>query len=72
MLNIRPSVERGIPLWAFGAPLVGVPIMVALLAIATPRAAGFEEQTTIEVLQIQELAEASTTAHDCTLRPNDS
>lgn len=31
--------EKALPLWAaLGAPLVGVPLMVGLLAIATPKA----------------------------------
>lgn len=72
MLNIRMSVKRGVPLWAFGAPIIGVPIMVALLAIVTPRATGVEEPATIEVPEVQEVAEATVLAHDCTGPTNDS
>ena len=72
MLNLRTRAQRGVPLWAFGAPLVGVPIMVAFLAIATPRAASVEQPTTIEVLEPQELAEASALTHDCSEGRNDS
>lgn len=72
MLNVRTSAERGVPLWAFGAPLVGVPIMVALLAIAAPHAVGFEQETTIEELQVQELAQTTAPTHECATPSNDS
>jgi hypothetical protein len=44
--------EKALPLWAaLGAPLVGVPLMVGLLAIATPKAeAPAEEPTPTPVL----------------------
>ena len=37
MIHARIDDERAIPFWAaIGAPLVGVPLMVALLALAAP------------------------------------
>ncbi|MDH3270751.1 MAG: hypothetical protein OEN56_05430 [Gemmatimonadota bacterium] len=37
MINVRMDSRRSAPAWAaVGAPLVGVPILVALLALATP------------------------------------
>ena len=38
MLNIHISERREVPLWAaLGAPLIGVPLMVALLALTAPK-----------------------------------
>ena len=37
MLNTRRTKKRGTPLWALGVPAVGVPLMVALLALAGPK-----------------------------------
>ena len=37
MIHARMDREKVVPLWAaIGAPLVGVPLMVALLALAAP------------------------------------
>ena len=37
MIHARIDREKAVPLWAaIGAPLVGVPLMVALLALAAP------------------------------------
>ncbi len=39
--------EKALPLWAaLGAPLVGVPLMVGLLAIATPKVEAPAEEPT--------------------------
>ena len=39
MIHAHIDREKTVPLWAaVGAPLVGVPLMVALLALATPAA----------------------------------
>jgi len=37
MLNAHVSKERQVPLWALGAPAIGVPLMVALLALTAPK-----------------------------------
>ena len=38
MLNTHLSERREAPLWAvLGAPLIGVPLMVALLALTAPK-----------------------------------
>lgn len=37
MLSTHTIEGRGLPLWAIVAPLVGVPALVALLALAAPR-----------------------------------
>ncbi|MCH7531487.1 MAG: hypothetical protein IIB36_06925 [Gemmatimonadetes bacterium] len=38
MLNTHISERREVPLWAaLGAPLIGVPLMVALLALTAPK-----------------------------------
>ena len=38
MLNAHISERREVPLWAaLGAPLIGVPLMVALLALTAPK-----------------------------------
>ncbi len=38
MLNIHISERREVPFWAaIGAPLIGVPLMVALLALTAPK-----------------------------------
>ena len=38
MIHAHISEKRAVPLWAvIGAPLVGVPLMVALLALAAPQ-----------------------------------
>ena len=36
MLNTHMTKEREVPLWAIGAPAIGVPLMVALLALTAP------------------------------------
>jgi len=36
MLNTHITEERGVPLWAMGVPAIGVPLMVALLALTAP------------------------------------
>ncbi len=36
MLNTRMTKEREVPLWAIGAPTIGVPLMVALLSLTAP------------------------------------
>ncbi len=38
MLSTHISKKREVPLWAaLGAPLIGVPLMVALLALTAPK-----------------------------------
>ena len=38
MINTHISERREVPLWAvLGAPLIGVPLMVALLALTAPK-----------------------------------
>ncbi len=37
MLNTHMSKERDVPWWAIGAPAIGVPLMVALLALTAPK-----------------------------------
>ncbi len=37
MLNIHLTNEREVPWWAIGAPAIGVPLMVALLALTAPK-----------------------------------
>jgi hypothetical protein len=38
MINAHINEKEGAPWWvAIGAPLVGVPLMVALLALASPQ-----------------------------------
>ena len=38
MINLHIDDKKGAPWWvAVGAPLVGVPLMVALLALASPQ-----------------------------------
>lgn len=47
MIQAHIDNKRSVPLWAIvGAPLIGVPLMVALLALAAP--AGVPEATEIE------------------------
>ena len=36
MLNTHMTKEREVPSWAIGAPAIGVPLMVALLALTAP------------------------------------
>lgn len=37
MIHAHLNEEKAVPLWAaIGAPLIGVPLMVALLALAAP------------------------------------
>jgi hypothetical protein len=37
MLNKRRTREREVTWWAIGAPVIGVPLMVALLALTAPK-----------------------------------
>ena len=37
MLYTHMTKERGVPLWAIGVPAIGVPLMVALLALTAPK-----------------------------------
>jgi hypothetical protein len=37
MLNTHTMKRGGAPLWAFAAPLLGVPALVALLAVTAPK-----------------------------------
>ena len=37
MLNTHLTNEREVPWWAIGAPAIGVPLMVALLALTAPK-----------------------------------
>ncbi|MDA0329883.1 MAG: hypothetical protein O2958_12860 [Gemmatimonadetes bacterium] len=47
MIQAHIDNKKSVPLWAIvGAPLIGVPLMVALLALTTP--AGVPEATDIE------------------------
>lgn len=49
MTRVYIANKRATPLWAvFGAPLIGVPLMVGLLALAAPRGTEPSEVTTSE------------------------
>ena len=76
MFNTRITKERGVPLWAIGAPAIGVPLMVALLALVAPRrempVEGVDLRPTIEKVERQAMNHASGLSSDCTLLPSGS
>lgn len=46
MINAHMKNRQSAPVWAIlGAPLVGIPLIVALLALAQPRAESMEPDT---------------------------
>lgn len=63
MINAHMKNRESAPVWAIlGAPLVGIPLLIALLALAHPRAEslepGTESMVTIEQIeQIEEIDE---------------
>ncbi len=70
MLNTRMTKDREIPLWAIGAPAIGVPLMVALLALTAPKhetpARGADLGATTERVERQALDHASGPLAHCT------
>ncbi len=54
MMNAHLSEKRAVPWWAaIGAPLVGVPLMVGLLALVAPKDSGPEAKTDDEWQEIE-------------------
>lgn len=53
MIQAHMNRERAVPLWAaLGTPLVGVPLMVALLALAAPSEPVVETETSFTIEQV--------------------
>ncbi len=77
MLNTYVNERREVPLWAIGVPAVGVPIMVALLALTAPRHEAMFDGTelgadTTEQVEHQAADHAFGFASDCVGRTSSS
>ena len=76
MLNTRRTKERGVPLWAFAAPAIGVPLMVALLSLIAPEhqmpVEGADLGASTEQVERQAVDYASGLASHCTGRSSSS
>jgi hypothetical protein len=76
MYNARVGQERGVPLWAFVVPAIGVPLMVALLSLTAPKleesVGGADLGATPEQLEWQAADRASGLTSDCTGRQSNS
>ena len=77
MLNTLTNERREVPLWAaIGAPLVGVPLLVALLALTAPKQEthvdGAEAGATMEQVEDQSIDHAASVAADYIMQPNRS
>ncbi len=76
MLNAHMGQERGVPLWAFAAPAIGVPLMVAILALTAPKhegsVGGPDLGAITEQVDWQALDHASALTSDCTGRSSSS
>ena len=76
MLNTRLTKEREVPLWAIGAPAIGVPLMVALLSLTAPEhetpVDGADLGATTEQVESQPVDHAGGLASDCTGRPSNT
>ena len=75
MLNTRMTKEEA-PWWAVGAPAIGVPLMVAVLALTAPKREtpvdGADLGPTTEQLDRQAGDHASVRPSECTERPSGS
>ena len=64
IVNVRKENESAVPWWAaFGAPLLGVPILVGLLALGSPSEARDLPPDTETVLTGESLDAAPATVH---------
>ena len=76
MLNTRMTKDREIPLWAIGAPAIGVPLMVALLALTAPKhetpVDGADPGATTEQVERQAADHAFGVPSDCTEQTSSS
>ncbi len=76
MLNTHMTKEREVPLWAIGAPAIGVPLMVALLALTAPKHETPVDRAdlgaTTEQVEGQAVDHASGLSADCTEQPSSS
>ena len=73
MLNTHMTTQREVPWWAIGAPAVGVPIMVALLALTAPKHEAAVDGTDLGATteQVERQASSGFPAH-CSGRPRKS
>lgn len=64
--------KKTLPLWAaLAAPVIGVPLMVGLLALASPKAeAPAEEPTPVLVTQPVDSYEVVPVSHDSAAKPD--
>jgi hypothetical protein len=76
MLNTHMSKERELPLWAIGAPAIGIPLMVALLALTAPKyerpVDGADLGAPTEQVERQAAHQASSLPSDCIEPPSSS
>ena len=76
MSNTHLIKERRLPLWAIGSTAIGVPLMVALLALVAPKGGiqgdGMESGATTEWVENQSVDRASRVSYDCTVPPRGS
>ena len=73
MITARIRSERAVPLWAvLGAPLVGVPLMVVLLALTAPAQempADDVEGFATEQVEVQGIEQAVRGTAGCLIQP---
>lgn len=73
MLNPHMTKERGFPLWSIGVPAIGVPLMVALLALTAPKQEtpcdAPDLGATTEQVERQAADDASGLTAECTEQP---
>ena len=76
MLNTNVGGRREVPLWALGTPLIGVPLMVAVLAVTAPRhetrVDGAEQSARTEQVERQAVDHASSLSTHCSKQPSRS
>ena len=76
MLNVHLTNEREVPWWAIGAPAIGVPLMIALLALTAPKPEtpvdGTDLGVTTEQVDRQAVDHAFSVPTHCTQRSSSS
>ena len=76
MLNTHLTNDGEVPWWAIGAPAIGVPLMVALLALTAPKQEtpvdGTDLGATTEQVERQAVDHALSVPAHCTGQPSNS
>lgn len=70
MTGTKIDIERAAQLWAvLGAPLVGVPLMIVLLALSAPAQPAPEAEADTEPVEVQAVERTLEARLDCEAEP---